>query len=76
MPLLGNVFDMAGNLRGFLLREYQRHGPIFRVRACNTAGLPWWARKRMFSRHGTQHDFRSWEQYHEFSAALEPIVSY
>ena len=33
LPLLGNAFGMAGDLRGFLLREYQRHGPIFRVRA-------------------------------------------
>lgn len=34
-PLAGNAFAMASDLRGLLLREYQRHGPIFRVQALN-----------------------------------------
>ncbi len=34
-PILGNVFDMAGDLRGFLTRQYLELGPIFQVRALN-----------------------------------------
>ena len=34
-PLVGNAFAMAKDLRGLLLREYRRHGPIFRVQALN-----------------------------------------
>ena len=71
LPLLGNVFDMAGNLRGFLLREYQRHGPIFRVRALH---YRWVAlvgpEANVFAARNAATIFRSWEQYHEFSAAL------
>ncbi len=71
LPVLGNVFGMAGNLRGFLLREYQRHGPIFRVRALN---LRWVAlvgpeANVLADRISATH-FRTWEQYHQFGAAL------
>ena len=34
-PLAGNAFDLAGDLREFLTREYRKHGPIFRIRAFN-----------------------------------------
>ena len=71
LPVLGNVFGMAGDLRGFLLREYQRHGPIFRVRALN---LRWVAlvgpeANVLADRISATH-FRTWEQYHQFGAAL------
>ena len=71
LPLLGNVFGMAGDLRAFLLREYRQHGPIFRVRA-----LPhkWVAlvgpEANVFATQMSPTHFRSWEPYHEFSAAL------
>ena len=71
LPLLGNVFGMAGDLRGFLLREYRRHGPIFRVRALH---YRWVAlvgpEANVFAARNAATHFRSWEQYHEFSAAL------
>ena len=35
LPLLGNVFDMAGDLRGFLIRQYLELGPIFQISALN-----------------------------------------
>ena len=35
-PVLGNVFDMAGDLRGFLTRQYLELGPIFQVSALNS----------------------------------------
>ena len=71
LPVLGNVFGMAGDLRGFLLREYQRHGPIFRVRALN---LRWVAlvgpEANVFADQNSATHFRTWEQYHQFGAAL------
>ncbi|MDE0142860.1 MAG: cytochrome P450 [Caldilineaceae bacterium] len=71
LPLLGNVFGMAGDLRGFLLREYERHGPIFRIRALN---LRWVAlvgpEANVFADQNSAAHFRTWEQYHEFGAAL------
>ncbi len=71
LPLLGNVFGMAGDLRGFLLREYQRHGPIFRVRALQYS---WVAlvgpEANVFAEHNSAKHFRTWEQYHDFGAAL------
>ncbi len=33
MPVAGNAFRMAGDVRGFLAENYRKHGPIFRVRA-------------------------------------------
>lgn len=37
LPLLGNAREMAGNPLPFLIDQYQRHGPIFRVRAAGRA---------------------------------------
>ena len=33
LPIAGNAFRMAGDLRGFLAENYRKHGPIFRIRA-------------------------------------------
>ena len=33
LPVAGNAFQMAGDLRAFLARNYRTYGPIFRVRA-------------------------------------------
>ena len=35
-PVLGNALDMAGDLRGFLTRQYLELGPIFQVDALNS----------------------------------------
>ena len=35
-PVLGNALDMAGNLRGFLIRQYLELGPIFQISALNS----------------------------------------
>ncbi len=71
LPLLGNAFGMAGDLRAFLLREYRQHGPIFRVRALHHK---WVAlvgpQANTFATQISPTHFRSWEPYHEFSAAL------
>ncbi len=71
LPLLGNVFGIAGDLCAFLLREYRQHGPIFRVRALHYS---WVAlvgpEANVFATQISPTHFRSWEPYHEFSAAL------
>lgn len=71
LPLLGNAVGMAGDLRAFLLREYRQHGPIFRVRALHHK---WVAlvgpEANAFATQISPTHFRSWEPYHEFSAAL------
>ena len=33
IPVAGNAFSLAGDIRAYLTREYQRLGPVFRVRA-------------------------------------------
>ena len=33
IPLAGNAFSLAGDVRAYLTREYRRLGPVFRVRA-------------------------------------------
>ena len=33
LPIAGNAFRMAGDIREFLTRSYRQHGPIFRLRA-------------------------------------------
>ena len=33
LPVAGNAFRMAGDVREFLARSYRKHGPIFRIRA-------------------------------------------
>ena len=35
IPVAGNAFSLAGDVRAYLTREYQRLGPVFRVRAFN-----------------------------------------
>ena len=35
LPILGNALDLADDMLKFLNREYQKHGPIFRIRAVN-----------------------------------------
>ena len=34
-PVVGNALDMAGDLRGFLTRQYRELGPIFQIRSLN-----------------------------------------
>ena len=71
LPLLGNVFGMAGDVRTFLLREYRQHGPIFRIKALHHRWLALVGPEaNVFATQISPTHFRSWEPYHEFSAAL------
>ena len=71
LPLLGNVFGMAGDVREFLIRQYRQHGPIFGVSALHQH---WVAlvgpEANVFAAKNSPVSFRSWEMYHEFGAAL------
>lgn len=71
LPLLGNVFGMAGDLRGFLLGEYRKHGPIFRVRALHYrwVALVGPEANEFLARISGTH-LRSYEPYRELGAAL------
>ncbi|MCA9935219.1 MAG: cytochrome P450 [Ardenticatenaceae bacterium] len=79
LPVLGNALDMAQDIRDFLLRQYLKHGPIFRVRALNRsytviAGVEanLFATKesrRLFS----SHDF--WYEQDEEMGALRSLIS-
>ena len=71
LPLLGNVFGMARDLRGFLLREYQKHGPIFRIRALNYRFIALVGPEaNVFAAGISGTHLRSWEPYYEFGGAL------
>ncbi len=71
LPLLGNVFGMAGDLHGFLLQEYRQHGPIFKLRALNHrfVALVGPEANVFVAQNGAKH-LRSWDQYYGFSTAL------
>lgn len=71
LPLLGNVFDLARETRGFLLTQYQEHGSVFRVRALNReytvlAG----PEANLFMSKEGRTRFRSWEFWHDMDREL------
>ena len=33
LPIFGHALQMGGDMRGFLLKKFRQHGPIFRIRA-------------------------------------------
>lgn len=35
LPIFGNALDLADDMLKFVVREYRKHGPIFRIRALN-----------------------------------------
>ena len=69
-PLAGNAFDMAGDLREFLTREYRKHGPIFRIRAFNRRFIAFAGPEAMvfLSKIGNTH-LRSHEFWRSFNYA-------
>ena len=76
LPLLGNAFGMARDVREFLLREYQRHGPIFRVGALHHRWIALVGPEaNVFAARISPTHFRSWEPYSDFGAALGAIGS-
>lgn len=70
-PLAGSAFAMMGNLPGLLLREYRKHGPIFRVQAFNRrfVALVGPEATAFLNREG-QTLLRSFEEFSVFREAL------
>ena len=69
LPVVGNVFDMARDMRAFMTDSYLEHGPVFGMRLLNRrftvlAGVE---ANRFLSREGTGH-FRSFEFWSGFNA--------
>ena len=69
LPVVGNVFDMARDMRAFLTDSYLEHGPVYGMRLLNRrftvlAGVE---ANRFLARQGTKH-FRSFEFWSGFNA--------
>jgi cytochrome P450 len=69
LPLLGNVLDLTGHLPAFFLKNYYKHGPIYRVLVFNqTYTVLAGPEANIFmSRKGNDH-LRSYELWHEQNA--------
>ena len=71
IPVAGNAFSLAGDIRAYLTREYQRLGPVFRVRAFrrNITVLAGPEANMFLVREGRTH-LRSAEAWRDFETEL------
>lgn len=71
MPVAGNAFKMGGNLISFLTEQYQKLGPVFRVRAfaLNYTVLAGPEANQLYQRRGREY-FRTFNAYSALSAAF------
>ncbi len=78
-PLVGNAFDMSGDIREFLTREYRKHGPIFRVRAFNRRFIAFAGPEAMefLTTIGHSHlrSYEFWRDFNFAAGAMRLIVS-
>ncbi len=74
IPIAGNAFSLAGDLRAYLTREYQRLGPVFRVRAFrrNLTVLAGPEANMFLVREGRTH-LRSAEAWRDFETELGAV---
>lgn len=71
LPVAGNAFEMAGDVRGFLARNYRQHGPIFRIRAFGFRFIALVGPEaNVFAARISGTHLRSHEPYREFGAAM------
>lgn len=70
-PIVGNAFDLSGDIREFLTREYRKHGPIFRVRAFNQRFIAFAGPEAMafLTKIGNSH-LRTYELWGNFCSAV------
>ena len=70
-PVLGNALDVAGDLRGFLTRQYLELGPIFEINALNTRfiALVGPEANSFVQKHGRTF-LRSHEAWADFNSAM------
>ena len=71
IPVAGNAFSLAGDVRAYLTREYQRLGPVFRVRAFKRriTVLAGHEANMFLVKEGRNH-LRSAEAWRDFAAEL------
>lgn len=70
-PLIGNAFDMAGDLRAFLTKQYLDLGPIFRIRAFNRRFIALVGPEaNIFMSRMEKTHLRSFEYLQDFHAAM------
>ena len=71
LPIAGNAFEMAGDVRGFLARNYRKHGPIFRIRAFGYRFIALVGPEaNVFVSGISGTHLRSYEPYREFGVAM------
>ncbi len=71
LPVAGNAFEMAGDVRGFLARSYRQHGPIFRIRAFGFRFIALVGPEaNVFATRISGTHLRSHEPYREFGVAM------
>ena len=70
-PVAGNAFQMAGDIREFLAKNYRQHGPIFRLRAFGHRLIALVGPEaNVFATQISGTHLRSYEPYREFSVAF------
>ena len=71
LPVAGNAFQMVGDIREFLMANYLKYGPIFRVRAFNQRFLALAGPEAnvSISKIASTH-LRSYEPYRSFCASM------
>ena len=71
LPVAGNAFQMAGDIREFLAKCYRQHGPIFRIRALGHRFIALVGPEaNVFLGKVSGTHLRSYEPYREFVGAI------
>ena len=71
LPVAGNAFAMAGDVRGFLAANYRQYGPIFRIRAFGFRFIALVGPEaNLFAARISGTHLRSHEPYREFGVAM------
>ena len=71
LPVAGNAFRMAGDVRGFLAENYRKYGPVFRVRAFGYRFIALVGPEaNVFLGRISGTHLRSHESYREFGVAM------
>ena len=71
LPVAGNAFQMAGDIRGFLAENYREYGPIFRIRAFGYRFIALVGPEaNVFLGRISGTHLRSHESYREFAVAI------
>ena len=71
LPVAGNAFEMAGNVRAFLAASYRQYGPVFRIRAFGDRFIALVGPEaNLFAARISGTHLRSYEPYREFGVAM------